>query len=157
MNTPIELLKALVADVEACRCTKPDEMSYGDPNACFGPFAVGVLLSQTGEHVIEWPNLALDMEQAREFLEREAKAIEAQAAQASANALTAFLDIFDKILLSDMGPTLTCIETEAFCNFFESQGRPDLAQPLREAHALGDEEGDNPAHLALKQTLESEP
>lgn len=66
-------------------------------------------------------------------------------------ALNQFVHVWaDCLLLSDIGERLTCRETEALAELFESLDHDGAAECLRQGHAQGDDEGDLPSHLALK-------
>lgn len=75
---------------------------------------------------------------------------------AQKHALDELLGVMDGLLTHDLGPHLTCTECEAFAEFLEAFGHEDAATSLREGHALDDDEGDLPEHVALKAKLEGE-
>jgi hypothetical protein len=60
------------------------------------------------------------------------------------SALSHFTAVWDDgALASDLGTQLTCTEVEALCALFEASGDQEAAQMWREAHAAGDDEGDD--------------
>jgi hypothetical protein len=61
-----------------------------------------------------------------------------------AAALVEFLDVWgDGMLLSDLGPRLTCREADALIDLFRTHEQPAMAETLLDAHRLGDGEGDS--------------
>lgn len=69
-----------------------------------------------------------------------------------AEALHQFLCIWSEgILLSDIGPKLTCMECEALAKLLEAHGLGMSAETLRLDHSLADDEGDMQKHVAIKK------
>lgn len=60
-----------------------------------------------------------------------------------AAALADFLDTFDGHTLSDLGPHMTCTETNVLAELLRAHGADDTAAALLEGHASEDEEGDD--------------
>lgn len=88
-----DILKSLIADAAAMRCTRPDECD-GDDNSFFGPFSEGANIadgfeSPGNEFVIEWPNLAIEIEEAEKAI---AENIELQHAEAAMCAWEWYMD-----------------------------------------------------------------
>ncbi len=71
---------------------------------------------------------------------------------ARAQAIQNLLDLHPEYL-HDIGPHLTCEETDAWAEFFRTHDRADLADTLLEGHAREDEEGDDEEHLKLQAEL----
>jgi hypothetical protein len=62
------------------------------------------------------------------------------------------LKVLDWYTLSDIAPTLTCIEANALAEFLTAHGHDESATVLLDAHAEADDEGDEhftPAELAV--------
>jgi len=59
-------------------------------------------------------------------------------------ALAKFFDVWtsDVSTLGDLGPHLTCSETEALADLFAAHGHHYFVDALRESHVLEDDEGD---------------
>lgn len=66
-------------------------------------------------------------------------------------AVEAFVNVWsDGMLLSDMGPKMTCTEANVLAELLATYGRDDSAEVLIAAHAESDEEGDDVKHLNVK-------
>jgi len=52
-------------------------------------------------------------------------------------------DTFDSYTLADIGPGLTCSESDALSELLRALDRQDQAETLESAHQSGDEEGDS--------------
>lgn len=56
-------------------------------------------------------------------------------------------------LLEDIGPTLNCEEANALAQLLQEFGHADNAQLLIESHSREDDDGDDPAHVAIRNRL----
>lgn len=75
-------------------------------------------------------------------------------------AIRVFLETWnDTWLLDNIGPYLTCPETEALAVLFEAHGDLKSASDLRVSHSESDsiENGDMPEHLAIKAANDHDP
>lgn len=59
-----------------------------------------------------------------------------------ANAVANLVTVWDGDTAYDLGPHLTCSETEALAELFRAAGEDDLAEALMEGHSTADDEGD---------------
>ena len=60
----------------------------------------------------------------------------------SEEAIDALLSVWSDYTMADIGPHLTCNETDALAAFLSTTGRTDMAEALIEGHAEADDEGD---------------
>lgn len=66
-----ELLKSFVTDIDAMSIVPPrtfETIEHGDDRYWFGPFSMFTVNDKTFEHYVEWPNLSILTEQAKEAL-----------------------------------------------------------------------------------------
>jgi hypothetical protein len=79
-RTPSEILRSLVADIEAMNCKMPrehDDQPDVSPDAYFGPFGTFVAYTPAENNecgaVVEWPNLRILLDEAKAALYFETK------------------------------------------------------------------------------------
>jgi hypothetical protein len=73
MRTAEEVLRSIIADVEAMSCTKPYACEGDSSEAWFGSFNGGQIDPfDPGSTCIEWPNLRLLIDEAKNLLNRRA-------------------------------------------------------------------------------------